>query len=144
MGRLLMSDGLSVNGMMWDHELRQRLKWEGGAWAVTISNAQVKVGMLRMIFFLCVFFFNLLLTYVDVPPEYKLEIRNNIRWSLNEEAMCQIVVLIAALSHRVLFERRGLSLQSPVEYSPPARAMPFSSLLPDRRCHTPNTEQCDA
>ena len=46
---------------------------------MTISNAQVKVGMLRMIFFLCVFFFNLLLTYVDVPPEYKLEIRNNIR-----------------------------------------------------------------
>ena len=32
-----------------------------------------------MLFFLCVFFFNLLLTYIDVPPEYKLEIRTNIR-----------------------------------------------------------------
>ena len=32
-----------------------------------------------MLFFLCIFFFNMLLTYVDVPPEYKLEIRTNIR-----------------------------------------------------------------
>ena len=44
-----------------------------------LRYAQVKVGMLRLFFFLCVFFFNLMLTYVDVEPQYKLDIRNNIR-----------------------------------------------------------------
>ena len=39
----------------------------------------VKIGMLRMLFFLLVFFFNLLLTSIDVSPEYKLQLRNNLR-----------------------------------------------------------------
>ncbi len=39
----------------------------------------VMVGILRMFFFLCVFFFNLLLTAIDVPAPFKLEQRTNIR-----------------------------------------------------------------
>jgi len=42
-------------------------------------EGSVKVGVLRMTFFLCVFFFNLLLTTIDVTPEFKLEQRTNIR-----------------------------------------------------------------
>ena len=50
--------------------LIERLELEGS----------VKVGVLRMVFFLCVFFFNLLLTSIDVAPEFKLEQRTNIRY----------------------------------------------------------------
>ena len=42
-------------------------------------EANVKVGMMRMLFFLLVFFFNLLLTSIDVSPEYKLQLRTNLR-----------------------------------------------------------------
>ena len=42
-------------------------------------EGSVKVGILRMVFFLCVFFFNLLLTSMDVSAAFKLEQRTNIR-----------------------------------------------------------------
>ena len=41
----------------------------------------VRTGVLRMVLFLCVFFFNLLLTSIDVAPEFKLMQRTNIRCS---------------------------------------------------------------
>jgi len=37
-----------------------------------LLEKNVKNGIARLIFFLCVFFFNLLLTSVDVSAEYKL------------------------------------------------------------------------
>ena len=49
--------------------LIERLELEGS----------VKVGVIRMVLFLCVFFFNLLLTSIDVSPEFKLQLRTNIR-----------------------------------------------------------------
>jgi len=48
-----------------------------------LLEKNVKTRIARMIFFLCVFFFNLLLTTVDVCPEYKLQLRNNIHTTLN-------------------------------------------------------------
>jgi len=53
----------------------------------------VKNGIARMIFFLCVFFFNLLLTQVDVTPLFKLQLRDNIRTTLNLDAFDAIQTL---------------------------------------------------
>ena len=53
----------------------------------------VKNGIARMIFFLSVFFFNLLLTQVDVTPLFKLQLRDNIRKTLNLDAFDAIQTL---------------------------------------------------
>ena len=44
-----------------------------------LLEKSVKTGIARMVFFLCVFFFNLLLTSVDVNPEYKLQLRSTFK-----------------------------------------------------------------
>ena len=58
-----------------------------------VLESSVKNGIARMVFFLCVFFFNLLLTSVDVNPEYKLQLRNTIRTTMNLDAFDAIATL---------------------------------------------------
>ena len=58
-----------------------------------VLEKSVKTGITRMIFVLCVFFFNLLLTMVDVTPTYKLQLRDNIRTTLDLDSFDTITTL---------------------------------------------------